>query len=140
MRTHEETRLFIELQTVAAAQMEAAALLLKSHGLTSPQYNVLRILRGAGQPLSCTEVGNRMWTRDSDITRLLDRLEKRGWIERCRSSEDRRAISVGITAAGIELLSSLDRPVRLLHRQQFGGLPEAEKTMLAGILARLAES
>ncbi len=140
MRSREETRLFLLLQAVAAAQMEAASQLLKSHGLTSPQFNVLRILRGASHPLSCTEVGQRMWTRDSDITRLLDRLEKRGWIERCRSSEDRRAVSVGITAAGSELLSSLDRPVELLHQRQFEALSAGEKRALAGLLARLGES
>lgn len=136
----EETRLFIQLQTIAAAQMETLVQLLKRRGLTSPQYNVLRILRGAGAPLSCTEAGSRMWTRDSDLTRLLGRLEKRGWIERRRSTEDRRAFRVAISKAGLKLLSSLDRPVELLHKQQFAALSVAEKRSLADLLSRLAES
>jgi DNA-binding MarR family transcriptional regulator len=137
MKPREETRLFIHLQSVAAAQMESAAQLLKGHGLTSPQFNVLRILRGAGQPLSCSEVGSRMWTRDSDVTRLLDRLEKRGWVARCRSTEARRAIQVGITEPGLKLLSTLDGPVELLHRQQFAGLSPADRQTLGTLLKRL---
>lgn len=140
MKPREETRLFIQLQTIAAAQMESVVQLLKSRGLTSPQYNVLRILRGAGQPLSCTEIGARMWTRDSDLTRLLGRLEKRGWIERRRSTEDRRAFRVAITKAGLKLLSTLDQPVELLHQKQFAALPAGGKKTLALLLARLAES
>jgi len=140
MKPREESNLFIQLQTVAAAQMEAAAQLLKGHGLTSPQYNVLRILRGAGEPLSCTDVGSRMWTRDSDVTRLLDRLERRGWIARCRSTEDRRAIRVGITEAGMHLLATLDEPVQLLHKQQFAALSSADRKTLCELLQRLAES
>lgn len=140
MKARQETRLYIQLQTLAAAQMESAAQLLRAHGLTATQYNVLRILRGAGGPLSCTEVGGRMWTKDSDITRLLDRLEKRGWIARCRSTTDRRAIQVAITAAGQQLLADLDKPIELLHCRQFAPLSAGERESLAGYLERLAES
>jgi DNA-binding MarR family transcriptional regulator len=140
MSADDETRLFIQLQTLAAEQMEAAAQLLKQHGLTSPQYNVLRILRGAGAPLKCTEIGNRMWTRDSDVTRLLDRLESRGLAARCRSTEDRRALEIGITEAGLSLLKELDEPVKLIHQQQFAALSPDERQALATLLNKLAES
>jgi DNA-binding MarR family transcriptional regulator len=140
MRQSENTRLFIQLQTLAAAQQEAAAQLLRGHGLTATQYNVLRILRGANAPLSCKEVGARMWTRDSDITRLLDRLEKRRWIARCRSSRDRRAVHVAITPAGLQLLAALDGPIELLHSKQFAPLSASERQVFAEYLGRLAES
>jgi DNA-binding MarR family transcriptional regulator len=81
-----------------------------------------------------------MWTRDSDLTRLLGRLEKRGWIDRRRSLEDRRAFRVAITKAGLKLLSALDQPVELIHKQQFAALLAGEKRSLAELLSRLAES
>ena len=78
---------------------------LKPHGLSPTQYNALRILRGAGvDGLPCTEVGARMISRDPDITRLVDRLEKRGLVTRGRGTEDRRVVRARITTAGLELL------------------------------------
>lgn len=140
MKAPGETSLFIQLQTAAAEQMEAAAQLFRDHGLTSPQYNVLRILRGAATPLTCTEIRDRMWTRDSDVTRLLDRLEKRGMVARCRSSEDRRALQIGITEQGLKLLAALDKPLELLHQRQFAALSAADRQALSMLLDRLAES
>ena len=140
MKQTSASRLFLQLQTAAAAQMEAVHLLLKQHGLTSPQYNVLRILRGAGQPLKCAEIAARMWTRDSDITRLLDRLEKRGLVERRRSAGDRRALEIGVTKAGLKLLSGLDQPVERLHQRQFSALSPAQREALSEALVRLSES
>src|SRR3954471_14683692 len=61
---------------------------MKGSKLSRTQYNVLRILRGAGEPLACGEVAERMISRDPDLTRLLDRLEKRGLIARCRGEDD----------------------------------------------------
>ena len=74
--------------------------LLKAEELSSTQYNVLRILRGAPEGLPCGEIGNRMITRDPDITRLLDRLEKRGLVSRCRETKDRRMVLTRITDKG----------------------------------------
>ena len=86
-------------------------------GLSHTQYNVLRILRGAGeQGLCCREVAERMITRDPDITRLLDRLERRGLLARSRDSQDRRVITVRITAAGQKLLKDLDGPMGEYNR------------------------
>ena len=83
--------------------------ILKQHGLTEPQYNVLRILRGAGPDgLRCAEIGERMITRDPDITRLLDRLQRQRLVERKRDSSDRRVIRARISAAGTEILRELD--------------------------------
>ena len=63
-----------------------------------------------------------MITRDPDITRLLDRLEKRGLVSRCRETKDRRMVLTRITDAGLELLARLDEPVQEVHRAQMGHL------------------
>lgn len=94
---------------VLQAQVEAR---LKEFGLTGTQYNVLRILRGAGpEGLPCREIGERMITHDPDVTRLLNRLEDRGFAERTRAKQDRRVIYGKITAAGLKLLREMDGPV-----------------------------
>src|ERR1039457_1774588 len=81
--------------------------LLKAEDLSANQYNVLRILRGSPDGLACGEIGNRMITRDPDITRLLDRLAKRGLISRSRGSKDRRMVTATITAEGLGLLARM---------------------------------
>lgn len=95
---------------------------LKSEEVSLTQYNVLRILRGAPDGLPCGEIANRMITRDPDVTRLLDRLEKRGLISRCRESDDRRTVMVRISSEGLKLLARLDEPVQAVHRRQLGHL------------------
>jgi DNA-binding MarR family transcriptional regulator len=96
--------------------------LLKSEDLSPTQYNVLRILRGAPNGLPCGEIAGRMITRDPDITRLLDRLAKRGLIARRRDTRDRRVVLTRITPEGLELLARLDAPVQQMHRKQMGHL------------------
>jgi DNA-binding MarR family transcriptional regulator len=105
---------------------------LKESELSGTQYNVLRILRGAGsEGLACGEIGGRMVTRDPDITRLLDRLEKRGLVIRSREKEDRRVVTARITAPGLELLKKLDEPVTQMHRSQLGHLePKQQETLI----------
>ena len=98
------------------------AQVLKSEDLSSTQYNVLRILRGSGEGLICGEIAERMITRDPDITRLLDRLEKRGLISRCRETRDRRMVLARISPLGLEVLSRLDGPIEEAHRRQLGHL------------------
>jgi len=95
---------------------------LKAADLSATQYNVLRILRGAPAGLACGEIAGRMITRDPDVTRLLDRLEKRGLISRSRETKDRRTVITRITPAGLKLLTRLDGPVRAAHRRQLGHL------------------
>ena len=95
---------------------------IKTAGLTAAQYNVLRILRGAGRDgLACREIGERMISRDPDITRLLDRMEKRSLITRERQSDDRRVVKTSITPEGLELLKTLDRPVSALAQAAIPG-------------------
>ncbi len=89
---------FVMLQRAAARLMDGVAELLRPYGLRPPQYNVLRILRGAHpQELACHEIAARMMTREPDLTRLLDRLEAAGLAKRTRQASDRRVVRVGIT-------------------------------------------
>lgn len=108
---------------------------LKAEDLSQTQYNVLRILRGAPDGLACGEIGNRMITRDPDITRLLDRLEKRGLISRRRETKDRRMVLTRITPTGLEVLERLDKPVQDAHRKQLGHLGRERLQTLADLLA-----
>ena len=108
---------------------------LKQVDLTPTQYNVLRILRGAGRAgASCSEISERMVTKDSDITRLLDRLETRKLISRERETKDRRRITARITTDGLRLLSDLDKPVRQCHCQQLSHLGEKQLASLNKLL------
>ncbi len=108
--------------------------MMKPFNLSSTQYNVLRILRGAGDPLPCGQIGDRMVTRDPDITRLLDRLEKRGLIERHRTATDRRVVLASITAEGLKLLKQLDQPVMDLHISQLSHLGKEKLKTLIDLL------
>ena len=130
-----EDTIFISLQKTADFLGLAVEQLLKPHGLTGTQYNVLRILRGAEpQGLACRAIGERMISHDPDMTRLLDRLEKRSLISRARQTDDRRVIKTRITPAGLTLLKSLDQPVRELHKRQFHHLPARRLKILALLL------
>lgn len=130
-----EGELFVSLQRTADALAQEAEQILKARGLTGPQYNVLRILRGAEpQGLACHGIGERMITRDPDMTRLLDRLESRGLIQRERLAEDRRVVKTRITPAGLDLLKTLDQPVRELHLRQFRHVPAARLKTFAELL------
>ena len=107
---------------------------IKAEELSSTQYNVLRILRGAGTELPCGEIASRMVTRDPDITRLLDRLEKRGLISRRREAKDRRTVLTGITSEGLNLLAQLDKPVHEAHARQLGHLSREQLRQLSELL------
>ena len=112
--------------------------LLKSHGLTGTQYNVLRILRGAGpEGLPCKSVGDRMISHDPDMTRLLDRMEKRGLISRERQKDDRRVIKTRVTPQGLEILKKLDTPVRETHKGQFAHMSVARLKQLVELLEEI---
>jgi DNA-binding MarR family transcriptional regulator len=107
---------------------------LKTEDLSMTQYNVLRILRGAIEGLPCGEIANRMITRDPDITRLLDRLERRGLIARSRETRDRRMVTARITPPGLKLLARLDEPVQEAHRRQLGHLGRERLRALTELL------
>jgi MarR family transcriptional regulator, organic hydroperoxide resistance regulator len=130
-----EDRAFIALQKAADKLALQAEQLLKSKGPTGAQYNVLRILRGAEpQGLACSSIAERMISHDPDMTRLLDRMEKRNLITRQRQSDDRRVVKTRITGSGLELLKRLDPTVRNLHKQQFAHMTPASVRTLADLL------
>jgi DNA-binding MarR family transcriptional regulator len=133
-----ENRLFVALLKAADAFGLQAEQLLKSAGLTGAQYNVLRILRGAEpEGLPCRGIGERMISHDPDITRLLDRMEKRALIIRERQTDDRRVVKTRITKKGLETLKALDQPVRDLHKRQFRHIPAARLKFLAEVLEEI---
>jgi DNA-binding MarR family transcriptional regulator len=129
-----EESAYLDLLRTTDILSRGPAQVLKAEDLSSNQYNVLRILRGAPDGLSCGEVGNRMITRDPDITRLLDRLAKRELISRSRDAKDRRTVMARITQEGLELLARLDGPVRDMHRKQLGHLGRARLETLCELL------
>jgi DNA-binding MarR family transcriptional regulator len=129
-----EEMAFLELVRTTDLLSRGLTQLLKSEDLSSNQYNVLRILRGAPDGLPCGEIGNRMITRDPDITRLLDRLEKRSLIARCRETKDRRMVMARITPEGLKLLTRIDEPVRETHRRQLGHLGRERLRTLTDLL------
>lgn len=126
---------FVDLLRTTDLLSRRLAPVLKGEDLSSTQYNVLRILRGAGGDLTCGEIGDRMITRDPDITRLLDRLERRGLIVRHRDTRDRRTVMTRITVEGLRLLSRLDEPVQAAHRQQLGHLGRQRLHALTELLS-----
>jgi DNA-binding MarR family transcriptional regulator len=131
-----EEEAYLSLLRTADALAAALDRLLAPAGLTGTQYNVLRILRGAGASgLTCRGAAERMLTHDPDVTRLLDRLERRGLVRRSRERPDRRVVSTRITAAGLELLAGLDAPIEEFHRQQLGRLGKSSLRALTDLLA-----
>jgi DNA-binding MarR family transcriptional regulator len=136
--THTEAGLFVAFMQIADTFGAQAEQVFKTAGLTAAQYNVLRILRGAGRAgLACREIGERMISRDPDITRLLDRMEKRNLITRERQSDDRRVVKTFITPQGLEILKTLDRPVSTLHKRQFQGISSVKLKILKAMLEEI---
>jgi DNA-binding MarR family transcriptional regulator len=133
LSTQEEAT-FLELCRTTDLLSRSLSGLLKTEDLSANQYNVLRILRGAPDGLPCGEIGNRMITRDPDITRLLDRLEKRNLISRCRETKDRRMVMARITPDGLSLLARMDEPVQEAHRAQLGHLGRQRLRLLTELL------
>jgi DNA-binding MarR family transcriptional regulator len=108
---------------------------LKPYGLTTTQYNVLRILRGAAPSgLPCQEIARRMITRDADLTRLLDRLESKKLIARQRPKDDRRVVMITIAQTGIDLLAELDSLVTEMNRAMLSHLGKERLGQLIELL------
>ena len=129
-----EEAAFLDLLRTTDMLSRGLVRVLKSEDLSPTQYNVLRILRGAPDGLACGEIASRMITRDPDVTRLLDRLEKRELISRCRETTDRRTVMARITPEGLKLLARLDEPVQAAHRKQLGHLGRERLLALAELL------
>jgi DNA-binding MarR family transcriptional regulator len=135
-----EDLLFFAILKSADLLAQQAEQVVKAAGLTGTQYNVLRILRGA-EPngLACRVIADRMISRDPDMTRLLDRLEKQGYITRERQKDDRRVIKTRITAEGLKQLKKLDQPVHDLHRSQFRHMSSARLKLLGELLQEVGK-
>lgn len=130
-----EEAVFLSLLRTAEWLSRGVTETLSRADLTPTQYNALRILRGAGQAgVSCSEVSERMVTKDSDITRLLDRLEARGLVSREREAKDRRRIVTRITKEGLHVLAELDAPIAEMHRSQLSHLGEKQLASLGKLL------
>jgi DNA-binding MarR family transcriptional regulator len=128
---------YLNLQRTAALLEQQLLQFFKPWDLTPTQYNVLRILRGAAPSgLPCREVGNRMVTPVPDVTRLLDRLESKGWVARGRAEADRRVVLTTITPSGEELLGEIDRPLSEQMEEMLGHVDEDELRRLNEILFR----
>jgi DNA-binding MarR family transcriptional regulator len=136
-----EQEVFLEVLRTGHALVHDLAELLRPHGLTQPQYNVLRILRGAEPDgLPTGEVGVRMVaSREPDVTRLLVRMEEHGLVRRRRGTDNRRFVHVRITRQGLRLLDVLDEPVRRMHTRQLQHMTRAELERLAELLERARE-
>jgi len=129
-----EEATFLDLLRTTDMLSRGLARILKTEDLSATQYNVLRILRGSPDGLPCGEIASRMITRDPDITSLLDRLERRGLISRCRETKDRRMVMARITPDGLKLLARLDEPVGDAHRKQLGHLGRERLRALTQLL------
>jgi DNA-binding MarR family transcriptional regulator len=135
-----EAHAFVSLQKAADGLAQQAEQLLKANDLTAAQYNALRILRGAEpEGLACSSIADRMISHDPDMTRLLDRMEKRALITRERQKDDRRVVKTRITPQGLTLLKGLDAPVHEMHKSQFAHVPGARLKLLIELLDQVLE-
>ncbi len=130
-----EQEVVLNIMRTAASLRQSTAEVLRPWDLSGPQYNILRILRGAGEDgLPCSDIAGRLVSRDPDVTRLLDRLEKRGLAVRGRWSADRRVVTARITKEGIELADRLDAPIAKKHKEQLGHMKKKHLKALIGLL------
>ena len=133
---HEE--LWLNIARTSAVLDHAGAQFLKPFGITPTQYNVLRILRGAGELGLCrNEVGERLIRAVPDVTRLLDRMEEMGLITRRRGEDDRRFVTAVITAQGLALLADLDAPIIEFHRVRLGHLSDDQLRAAIEVMERI---
>jgi DNA-binding MarR family transcriptional regulator len=134
-----EEEAYLSVLRTADGFRRGIAQLLKPHGLTPSQYNVLRILRGAGgEGHLIGAIGERLVEQDPDVPRLIDRMEKKGWVVRRREADDRRCVRVTLTPAGRALVGKLDAPMHALHHAQFKALkrPALRELLLTLALLR----
>ena len=136
-----EEEAFIAILRTADKLQQLLLELLKPHGLSPTQFNALRILRGAGEAgLPCSEIRERMINHDPDITRLMDRLEQRDFVERQRDQKDRRVHIARITREGLEILKSLDRPIQQFHCDLMPQMGESNLKSLLRLLEMVRET
>jgi DNA-binding MarR family transcriptional regulator len=130
----------LNIMRTAEVLGKASASFFRDYDLSATQYNVLRILRGAEPSgATCSQIAERMINHDPDITRLLDRLESRGFISRDRIKTDRRVVMARIAPAGLDLVSRIDRPLRAFLKARLGKLDPPGLTSLIGQLEQIRE-
>jgi DNA-binding MarR family transcriptional regulator len=134
----EEEALLSIVRTSDQLQIRSARL-LREHGLTPSQYNILRILRGEGKPLPILEIASRTIAVVPGITGLIDRLEQAGFVNRLRCEKDRRVIYVALTDQGMTTLAALDEPLVAMHGKLLGHLSQAELKELIRLLEKVRE-
>ena len=131
-----EQEAHLSIERTAAVLTHAFADALKPFGITSTQYNVLRILRGAGDDGLCrNDVRDRLISQMPDVTRLLDRMEEQGLVERERDTADRRMVNTRITREGLRILARLDEMITEIHHKQLGHMSPAQLKSLIDLLA-----
>ena len=136
-----EEEAILSVARTAAVMEHAGAEVMKRFDLTITQYNVLRILRGAGENGLCrNEVGERLVTKVPDVTRLLDRMESSGLITRHRGTADRRFVTTRITEQGLKLLEKIDRELPALHTRIIGHMSQKKLKELVDLLEEVRGS
>jgi DNA-binding MarR family transcriptional regulator len=131
----------LSIARTEAALREPIEELLKKSDISLAQYNVLRILRGAGpEGLTRNEIRDRLINRMPDVTRLLDRMEEAGWVSRAREMEDRRCVATHLTRSGRTLVDSLDGPVQEEHERRLGHMTKTQLRTLIELLSLAREN
>jgi DNA-binding MarR family transcriptional regulator len=136
-----EQQATIGLLRTADAVKRSLAQVIEPHGITPQQYNVLRILRGAGPDgLPTLTIGERMIEQTPGVTRLIDRLERKGLVARTPCAKDRRRVFCRMTLKGLDLLKELDDPINRWDAQAVSVLPPSELDLLVDLLDRIRAS
>lgn len=113
----------------------------KPYGITSQQFNVLRILRGSyPNPYSTSQVRERMLDKMSDASRIVDRLVKKGLVNRTITKADKRLVDVVITEGGLELLEKIDGPLEIFMEHAFGKFTSGDKSSFVALLEKIREN
>ncbi len=132
-----EEEAFLNVMRTASVLSGDASRFIKGYGLSEPQYNALRILRGHGaRGVPSQTIGEQLVAQVPDITRLVDRLVEHGWAQRSRTQEDRRVVMVRATKQGLDLLGKIDKPLRALHEEQLGHMSRAELAAMSKLLVK----
>ena len=116
--------------------IERMRVFFKTYGITNKQYNILRILKGADEPLSTSQIRHRMLDKMSDTTRLIDRMITKGWVKKSVSEIDRRLVDIMITDEGLDLLDQI-RGIEVKAEEIFSNLSEEEIQKLSHLLDKV---
>ena len=136
-----EEEALLSIVRTNAVLLDEIELFLRPYGITSTQYNVLRILRGSEPDGLCrNDLRDRMLTRMPDVTRLLDRMQEAGLVTRERGDSDKRMVTTRVTEKGLQLLATLDPLVRERQREYFRGVSPEQLKVLIDLLQGVRDS